>query len=57
MGFNNKGVDHLVKNLKTHKYNGIVGVNITNKTSEGDKRIEDYLVCFKKKFMNMQTIL
>ncbi len=24
MGFNNKGVDHLVKNLKTHKYNGIV---------------------------------
>ena len=36
MGFNNKGVDHLVKNLKTHKYKGIVGVNIgANKTSEG----------------------
>ena len=49
MGFNNKGVDHLVKNLKTHKYNGIVGVNIgANKLSEGDKRIDDYLECFKK---------
>jgi dihydroorotate dehydrogenase len=49
MGFNNKGVDHLVKNLKTHKYNGIVGVNIgANKSSEGDKRIDDYLECFKK---------
>ena len=49
MGFNNKGVDHLVKNLKTHKYNGIVGVNIgANKTSEGEKRIEDYLSCFRK---------
>ena len=49
MGFNNKGVDHLVKNLKTHKYKGIVGVNIgANKTSEGGQRIEDYLVCFKK---------
>ena len=58
MGFNNKGVDHLVKNLKTHKYNGIVGVNIgANKSSEGDKRIDDYLECFKKRFMNMQTIL
>ena len=49
MGFNNKGVDHLVKNLKTHKYKGIVGVNIgANKTSKGGQRIEDYLVCFKK---------
>ena len=49
MGFNNKGVDHLVKNLKTHKYKGIVGVNIgANKSSEGDKRIDDYLECFKK---------
>ena len=49
MGFNNKGVDHLVQNLKTHKYKGIVGVNIgANKTSEGEKRIDDYLICFKK---------
>ena len=49
LGFNNKGVDHLVKNLKEKKFNGVVGVNIgANKDSKGQKRIDDYLECFKK---------
>jgi dihydroorotate dehydrogenase len=49
MGFNNKGVDHLVKNLKNINYDGVIGVNIgANKSSEGQKRIDDYLFCFKK---------
>lgn len=49
MGFNNKGVDHLVKNLKNINYDGVIGVNIgANKSSEGQKRIDDYLICFKK---------
>ena len=44
LGFNNKGVEHLVKNLKEKKYNGVVGVNIgANKNSKGQKRIDDYL--------------
>ena len=43
LGFNNKGVDHLVKNLKEKKYNGVVGVNIgANKNSKGQRRIDDY---------------
>jgi len=49
LGFNNKGVDYLVKNLKKRRYNGVVGVNIgANKTSEGQQRINDYLICFEK---------
>jgi dihydroorotate dehydrogenase len=49
LGFNNKGVDYLVKNLKKRKYNGIVGVNIgANKTSEAQQRIDDYLICFDR---------
>ena len=28
LGFNNKGVDYLVNNLKTRKYKGVLGVNI-----------------------------
>ena len=49
LGFNNKGVDHLVKKLKSRKYPGVVGVNIgANKNSQGDKRIQDYLECFTK---------
>ena len=49
MGFNNKGVDHLVKNLKNINYDGVIGVNIgANKSSVDQKRIDDYLLCFKK---------
>ena len=28
MGFNNKGVDHLVSRIKSHRYPGVLGVNI-----------------------------
>ena len=49
LGFNNKGIDHLVTNLKQHKYDGIIGVNIgANKNSYGKKRIEDYIECIRK---------
>ena len=35
LGFNNKGIDHLVTNLKQHKYDGVIGVNIgANKNSQ-----------------------
>ena len=49
LGFNNKGVDYLVKRLQKKKFQGIVGVNIgANKTSQGQKRIDDYIECFQK---------
>ncbi len=49
LGFNNKGIDYLLKKLETRTFQGPVGVNIgANKTSEGQKRIDDYLVCFNK---------
>ena len=49
LGFNNKGVDYLVENLKKRKFEGIVGVNIgANKSSSGDQRIEDFLICLEK---------
>jgi dihydroorotate dehydrogenase len=49
LGFNNKGIDHLVKNLKKKKFDGIVGVNIgANKDSKDQKRINDYLECLRK---------
>ena len=49
LGFNNKGIDHLVKNLNNKKYNGVVGVNIgANKDSADQKRIDDYLECLRK---------
>lgn len=49
LGFNNKGVDYLVKKLKSKKFDGVVGVNIgANKSSQGDQRINDYLICLEK---------
>ena len=49
LGFNNKGVDYLVERVKTRKYNGVLGINIgANKSSGGQKRIDDYIECFEK---------
>tara|TARA_B100000575_G_C23122880_1_gene650041 strand:+ start:90 stop:1076 length:987 start_codon:yes stop_codon:yes gene_type:complete len=46
LGFNNKGVDHVLTNLKKTKYGGVIGVNIgANKNSSDDQRINDYLTC------------
>ena len=49
LGFNNKGVDHLLKNLKSRSFKGIVGVNVgANKKSKGEQRVKDYLYCIEK---------
>ena len=49
LGFNNKGIDHLLKNLKSKKYDGIVGVNVgANKWSSEKERVQDYLLCIEK---------
>ena len=49
LGFNNKGVDYLVKRIKGRKYNGVLGINIgANKDSVGQRRVDDYVECFQK---------
>lgn len=51
MGFNNDGVDELVKNLKSlgDQRDFILGGNIgKNKDTPNDKAYEDYLICFQK---------
>lgn len=49
MGFNNKGVDNLVSNIKKSKYKGIIGVNIgKNKDTPIENGKDDYLICMDK---------
>ena len=49
LGFNNKGIDYLLNNLKKRSYDGIIGVNIgANKNSKDQQRLNDYIICFKK---------
>lgn len=49
MGFNNKGVDYLVEQVKKAKYDGVLGINIgKNKDTPEDKALDDYLICLRK---------
>lgn len=49
MGFNNKGVDHLVQNVKNARYKGVIGINIgKNKDTDEAKALDDYLICLNK---------
>lgn len=49
MGFNNKGVDHLVQRLQNARYDGILGANIgRQKDTPTDQAAGDYLVCLEK---------
>jgi len=49
LGFNNKGVDHLVERLKNRRYQGVVGANIgKQKQTPIDEAAKDYCICMEK---------
>ena len=49
MGFNNKGVAHMVERLKRRRYKGVVGVNIgKNFSTPVENAADDYLFCLKE---------
>ncbi|MDD5242136.1 MAG: quinone-dependent dihydroorotate dehydrogenase [Sulfuricella sp.] len=49
MGFNNRGVDFLVENVKNSRYKGILGINIgKNFDTPIEKAADDYLTCLRK---------
>ncbi len=49
MGFNNKGVDHLVQQVKQRRYQGVLGINIgKNLTTPLERAHEDYQICMDR---------
>ena len=49
MGFNNKGVNHLISQLKKYPQEIPVGINIgKNKITPNDKAVDDYIYCLRK---------
>ena len=57
MGFNNKGVDNLVENVKAAKYSGILGINIgKNKDTPNEQGKDDYIHCMRKVFEHASYI-
>lgn len=49
LGFNNKGVDHLVRKVRSHQFKGILGINIgKNFDTPIENAADDYLACLEK---------
>ncbi len=51
MGFNNKGIDYLIEQIKKTKYDGILGINIgKNANTPIEKAIDDYQIGLTKAY-------
>jgi dihydroorotate dehydrogenase len=49
LGFNNKGVDHLVRRVRNHRFRGVLGINIgKNFDTPIENAADDYLHCLEK---------
>lgn len=49
LGFNNLGVDALVKNVERSKREGILGINIgKNKDTPNENAVDDYIYCMER---------
>jgi dihydroorotate dehydrogenase len=49
LGFNNEGVDALVRNAERAKFSGPLGINIgKNKVTPNERAVDDYLFCLER---------
>jgi len=49
LGFNNGGVDALVRNVEKARFAGVLGINIgKNKDTPNERAVEDYLWCLER---------
>ena len=57
LGFNNAGVDALVRNVQNSGYRGVLGINIgKNKDTPNDKAVDDYLFCLEKVYRHASYV-
>jgi dihydroorotate dehydrogenase len=57
MGFNNKGVHHLVEQVKRSKFKGVIGINIgKNLTTAVEDAEKDYLYCLKEVYAHADYV-
>jgi len=49
LGFNNDGVEALVRNVERAQFGGVLGINIgRNKDTPNERAVEDYLFCLER---------
>lgn len=57
MGFNNSGIDALIRHVQNSQYTGILGINIgKNATTPIEKAADDYLICLEKAYPHANYI-
>lgn len=57
MGFNNKGVDYLVEQVKKASFNGVLGINIgKNIDTAVEDALSDYMICLEKVYQHATYI-
>ncbi|BAU75196.1 quinone-dependent dihydroorotate dehydrogenase [Metapseudomonas furukawaii] len=57
MGFNNRGVDHLLERVRAAKYDGVLGINIgKNFDTPVERAVDDYLICLEKVYAHASYI-
>ncbi len=57
MGFNNEGVDALLKRLRRARYSGVTGINIgKNKDTPVENALEDYQYCMRRVYKQASYI-
>lgn len=57
MGFNNLGVEALVRNVQGSAYRGILGINIgKNKDTPNTQAVDDYLICLDKVYRHASYV-
>lgn len=57
LGFNNDGVDALVRNVETSSYRGVLGINIgKNKDTPNERAVEDYLFCLERVYRHASYV-
>ena len=57
LGFNNLGVDQLIKNIQASDYKGILGINIgKNFDTSFETAADDYLLCLRKVYRHASYV-
>ncbi|MEP6938321.1 MAG: quinone-dependent dihydroorotate dehydrogenase [Rudaea sp.] len=57
LGFNNHGVDALVRNVEKARFGGVLGINIgKNKDTPNENAVDDYLFCLERVYARASYI-
>jgi dihydroorotate dehydrogenase len=57
LGFNNVGVDTLLRNVEKARFSGVLGINIgKNKDTPNERAVDDYLFCLERVYVRASYV-